>query len=470
MNTRKCGHLAPCGCEDVALVTPAPCPDPGPCPTPYPCSETIDAQCVLYSGDDIICDQTAVVSQGMSAAEAMVAIVDYFCNATGSISQNITCGDDTVVIAGSTFADAFEQVVDYFCTNSGLIIVQGDNQSINVSLVGNTYTVSQLDTGWVDLTGFAYYQGAMSSNKPQVRRIGKQIHFRGDLYIPLSNGTAVIPLTTQDTYRSVYRKSPATGTGNVYFDANDQLYFNSTGSAGGVVIPTSVLPALTNLDGNYKLTRELASRQMEVFTTNDPDLREPGTLLLHAPIEVTILSNKQLRITSLEVLERNSADVASFNGSSSLRQITSSFTSRASLLDFSSYLYFGNGLNSTATAPFIVEAPAPPSPSFVIGQLYYIRNYQPGDDFTNIGAAVNTGGQSFIATGQTPTNWTNGSLIYRLPESIQSNSYFYPYLSPSTGYASQTPILLDGMSLNGATAFDLGGYKISLDGLIAYIA
>jgi hypothetical protein len=469
MNKRKCGHLAPCGCEDVALVTPAPCPDPGPCPTPYPCSETIDAQCVLYSGDDMICDQTTVVSQGMNAAEAMAAIVDYFCNATGAISQNITCGDDTVVTAGSTFANAFEQVVAYFCANSGLTIVQGDNQSINVSLVGNTYTVSQLDTGWVDLVGFGYYQGAMTSNKPQVRRIGKQIHFRGDLYIPLSDGANAIPLTTPDTYRSIYRKNPATGAGNVYFDANDQLYFNSTGSAGGVVIPTSVLPALTNLDGNYKLTRELASRQMEVFTTNDPDLREPGTLLLHAPIEVTILSNKQLRITSLEVLERNSADVASFNGSSSLRQITSSFGSRASLLNFDSYLYYRNGLNSTANNPYI-EPVTPPAFSFVVGVLYFIRFYQVGDDFTNIGAASNAGGVSFIATGTTPTNWSNGSTVYSVMESNQSNDYFYPLLSASTGGTSQTPILLDGLSLNGATAFDLGGYKISLDGLIAYIA
>jgi hypothetical protein len=147
MNKRKCGHLAPCGCEDVALTTPAPCPDPGPCPTPYPCSETTDAQCVLYTGEDILCDDTTIVAQDMNVAEAMAAIVEYFCNATGSIAQNIECGDDVVVTAGSTFADAFEQVVAYFCANTGLTIVQGDNQSINVSLVGNTYTVSQLDTG-----------------------------------------------------------------------------------------------------------------------------------------------------------------------------------------------------------------------------------------------------------------------------------------------------------------------------------
>jgi len=47
----------------------------------------------------------------------------------------------------------------------------------------------------------------------------------------------------------------------------------------------------------------------------------------------------------------------------------------------------------------------------VIGQRYFIDNYVAGDDFTNVGASVNETGESFIATGTTPTVWTNGSAL-----------------------------------------------------------
>ncbi len=437
MNTRKCGHLAPCGCEDVALVTPAPCPDPGPCPTPYPCSEVTDAQCVIYSGDDILCDQTVVVSQGMTVAEAMASITDYFCNATGSISTDIICGADVVVPAGTPFGQAFELIVAYFCNNN------------------------PDDTGWVDMVGFAYYQGAMATQKPQVRRIGKQVHFRGNLYIPITDGAAVIPLTTQNTYRTVLRKTPFSGTGGVYFDTDNVMYFNNTGSAGGVVIPTSVLPTLTNLDGTYKLTREVASRQLQVFTTKDPDITEEGTALLHAPVEVSITASKQLKLTALSVLEQNSADVASFVGSSSLRNITSSFTCRQNMINFDSYLTGGTGLNSMGEAP-------KDRGTLVTNRSYFIKSYVAGDDFTNIGA-VNQANTIFVATGTTPTNWLNGSVLYQVPNQLQSNAFFYPNLS-SAAESSTWPLFLDGVTVNGANPSDLGGYVISLDGLVAFLS
>jgi len=467
MNKRKCGHLAPCGCEDVALTTPAPCPDPGPCPTPYPCSETTDAQCVLYTGEDILCDDTTIVAQDMNVAEAMAAIVEYFCNATGSIAQNIECGDDVVVTAGSTFADAFEQVVAYFCANTGLTIVQGDNQSINVSLVGNTYTVSQLDTGWVNLNGFDYYQGAMATQKPQVRRIGKQIHFRGNLYIPLGDDVTITPLTTPDTYRTVMMKTPYADAGGVVYDADNRMYFNSNGTIAQSVIPTSVLPVGTLLDGDYKLARELASRQLRVYNiTGDPDIQLEGTALLHAPVEVSILSNKQLRITALETFEQNAADETDFIGSSSLRQITSNFKYRSFMINFKSYTYAQDGLNSYAGAPSI----GGPASTLIVGRIYTIQEYQIGDDFTNVGAAINGAGQSFIATGPTPTNWTNGSRIIMIPQQIMSNDVFYPNLNDNVTAASQWPILEAGDRLDGASPFDIGGFVISLDGLVGFIS
>ena len=91
----------------------------------------------------------------------------------------------------------------------------------------------------------------------------------------------------------------------------------------------------------------------------------------------------------------------------------------------------------------------------------------PGDDFTNVGAAVNASQQVFIATGITPTDWTNGSRIINIPQSIQSYDYIYPNLS--LGGASQWP-LLDGPNvLDAANPYDIGGFVISLDGLVAFL-
>lgn len=47
----------------------------------------------------------------------------------------------------------------------------------------------------------------------------------------------------------------------------------------------------------------------------------------------------------------------------------------------------------------------------VVGAGYTILNFQAGDNFTNVGAASNTNGIQFVATGTTPTNWTNGTTL-----------------------------------------------------------
>jgi len=52
---------------------------------------------------------------------------------------------------------------------------------------------------------------------------------------------------------------------------------------------------------------------------------------------------------------------------------------------------------------------------FIIGESYAIATYNAGDDFSNIAnvtsGTINTSGCVFIATGYTPTNWSNGSLL-----------------------------------------------------------
>lgn len=47
----------------------------------------------------------------------------------------------------------------------------------------------------------------------------------------------------------------------------------------------------------------------------------------------------------------------------------------------------------------------------VVGMRYTITTFVAGDDFTNVGAASNANGVIFIATGATPTVYSNGSTL-----------------------------------------------------------
>lgn len=51
------------------------------------------------------------------------------------------------------------------------------------------------------------------------------------------------------------------------------------------------------------------------------------------------------------------------------------------------------------------------SGTLTAGRRYRIDTFVAGDDFTNIGAGSNATGVEFVATGTTPTTWTNGSTV-----------------------------------------------------------
>ena len=63
-----------------------------------------------------------------------------------------------------------------------------------------------------------------------------------------------------------------------------------------------------------------------------------------------------------------------------------------------------------------------------VGQRYRITDFQSGDDFTNVGAGSNANDIEFIATGTTPTTWSNssgvtpiGAVAAYFPESVESD-------------------------------------------------
>lgn len=51
------------------------------------------------------------------------------------------------------------------------------------------------------------------------------------------------------------------------------------------------------------------------------------------------------------------------------------------------------------------------SGTLVVGKKYRIHTFVAGDSFTNVGAGSNATGVDFVATGTTPTTWTNSSVL-----------------------------------------------------------
>ncbi len=68
MATNNCGK--PCGCTDTYVVTP-PCP-----PT---CPETINSQCVVYTGTDILCNDATIIARYDFLDAIIAKLTAYVC-------------------------------------------------------------------------------------------------------------------------------------------------------------------------------------------------------------------------------------------------------------------------------------------------------------------------------------------------------------------------------------------------------
>jgi hypothetical protein len=102
--------------------------------------------------------------------------------------------------------------------------------------------------------------------KPQCRRIGNVVYFRGALMIPLTDGSNVIPYNYggtpgTDTYGAVTTTAPWTGTEGVNIINEGAIIFNQSQA----VVPTSVVGTGVNFDkavfSNYVMgTRMIRSK------------------------------------------------------------------------------------------------------------------------------------------------------------------------------------------------------------------
>jgi hypothetical protein len=147
-NCTHCGcNKLSCGCKDSYLTTPPACPTPVDCPAAQPCSETFDSQCIIYTGEDILCGLQTVVQQDDTVAEAIKNIIDYICFKT-TVASPILCGTDVVVVSGTPVLGALVSITNYFCTeiaNLPTVSILGDNGILVTPVVVGTnteYTIS----------------------------------------------------------------------------------------------------------------------------------------------------------------------------------------------------------------------------------------------------------------------------------------------------------------------------------------
>ncbi len=90
--------------------------------------------------------------------------------------------------------------------------------------------------------------------------------------------------------------------------------------------------------------------------------------------------------------------------------------------------------------------------ALVVGQKYLVSHFETDDDFSNVGA-TNADGNIFVASGTTPTTWTNGSILQAL---AASGDYI---INDGTDWAKQTPFYgpptVGGPQVPAATAGEL---------------
>lgn len=198
--------------------------------------------------------------------------------------------------------------------NSITPITTVDSSTVKLNIISNILEAKIQDTGWVDLNGFDFYTGSFTESlRPQARRIGNVVHFRGLIVIPLNDGSGS-PLLWQlsfapnvDTYYLPTTVSPAiSGPGSVNLSTAGTIIFNQ----GSSVIPTSIMASGEQFDNSYSTNFVTGTRPIEVSAV-------PVTSsILSGLFIVSISETKTLSLVLPKNAEQNAfSGTAAFNTS-----------------------------------------------------------------------------------------------------------------------------------------------------------
>ena len=223
-----------------------------------------------------------------------------------SFSTDITSNPNWTATP-TTLAESITNIWIALCEITSTPLSVEDTNTINLDFTTGVLTANVQDTGWVDLLGFAFMSA--NPNRPQCRRIGNVIHFRGYAVVPMGNASSgaggvinasndsddYVPLQYGNTFNTITSLNAADSclligyNGGVWASgAAIGLRFNK----GNSVIPTSVIPVGNALDGSYTLgTRQIIQRT--VTTTGNINAG------LNSLVGLTIGSSGTLLISSI---------------------------------------------------------------------------------------------------------------------------------------------------------------------------
>ena len=236
----------------------------------------VESQCVV-DGDLTLSDPAQTFAQLYEGTWIPMALTDTVADAINNI-WIVLCDmysflnnlPITVVAAGTntTVTSATVDNVTTYTVSSNALTVQ-DTTTVNLTNTAGTLTATVQDTGWHCLAGFDHYStsATMIVPRPQVRRIGNVLHFRGDITVPISDGATALEYLYKagtNTYEGTVaapgnKKAPYTGAGGVSLLSGGSIVFNNNTNA----IPLAVLPSGYAIDGTYTTTWQVGWRPMD---------------------------------------------------------------------------------------------------------------------------------------------------------------------------------------------------------------
>jgi len=220
----------------------------------------------------------------------------------------------------TTVADTIENIWVAICdlrnALNSLNVVDTNTIDLTFNSATNELQADIQDTGWVNLLGFDYYTSSMVSSKPQCRRIGSVIYFKGTIIVPLSStpdNTTLVDLSSSSVYNSQTVPYTYAGTGGVALDSNGAIRFNNNAN----IIPTSVWA------GSFDFARAFGT----VIATRQIDLNGSYGACLTAALSLSMSTSGILTAATLKDQELSTTRPNGLIGSSPLRYITSNIRS-----------------------------------------------------------------------------------------------------------------------------------------------
>ena len=136
-NCSKCNSVCnsdDCGCTPVGLTTPNYCITDTPiCPDPEPCSEITDANCLIYTGPDILCDGNIIIESNDSISSAFVALAALACTTSSGTINQLIAGPGIILSPNGT---AQSITISRDCCDVYFADILGDAYS-NLNLAGH---------------------------------------------------------------------------------------------------------------------------------------------------------------------------------------------------------------------------------------------------------------------------------------------------------------------------------------------